>query len=108
MLFFSRRCSAQRRRARLQMKTAPALSTPSAPLNANSKGARGKLALGDGCDGNAVIVAAGFTPLAMTIAHGVGAARLAFDHCARWDRQIAAQALTERLTLVGNDPISQT
>ena len=45
-----------------------------------------------------------FTPLAISVAHGRLAGRLAGDHKDPFDRMLAAQALIESVPLLTNDP----
>ena len=51
-----------------------------------------------------VIADEGFSPLAISVAHGERAGLLDSRHKDPWDRLLAAQAEIERLTLVTSDP----
>ena len=50
-----------------------------------------------------VVAQRGFSPLAITIAHGDRAGSLPLHHKDPFDRMLIAQALTESLTLVSNE-----
>jgi PIN domain nuclease of toxin-antitoxin system len=65
------------------------------------KKALGKLAAPD--DLERQIQAGGFTPLPVTIAHGIAAGQLARHHDDPFDRMLIAQALAEGLTIVTRD-----
>lgn len=62
------------------------------------KKALGKLAAPDDLEHQ--VQAGGFTPLPITIAHGVAAGQLARHHDDPFDRMLIAQALAEGLTIV--------
>jgi PIN domain nuclease of toxin-antitoxin system len=62
------------------------------------KKALGKLAAPDDLEHQVQV--GGFTPLPITIAHGVAAGKLARHHDDPFDRMLIAQALAERLTVV--------
>jgi len=65
------------------------------------KKALGKLAAPD--DLQHQVLAGGFTPLPITIAHGIAAGQLARHHDDPFDRMLIAQALTEGLTVITRD-----
>ncbi len=65
------------------------------------KKALGKLAVPD--DLERQVQAGGFTPLPITIAHGIAAGQLAHHHDDPFDRILVAQALAEGLTIVTRD-----
>jgi PIN domain nuclease of toxin-antitoxin system len=65
------------------------------------KKALGKLAAPDDLEHQ--IQAGGFTPLPVTIAHGLAAGQLARHHDDPFDRMLIAQALAEGLTIVTRD-----
>jgi PIN domain nuclease of toxin-antitoxin system len=65
------------------------------------KQALGKLAAPD--DLERQVQAGGFTPLPITIAHGIAAGQLARHHDDPFDRMLIAQALAEGLTIVTRD-----
>lgn len=51
----------------------------------------------------AQVAAEGFSPLPISLAHGVRAGGLLFSHRDPFDRLLIAQALTEAMTLVSNE-----
>lgn len=51
----------------------------------------------------AYVAKAGFTPLAVTLDHGLAAGALDGDHRDPFDRMLAAQALAEQVPLVSGD-----
>ena len=65
------------------------------------KKALGKLAAPDDLEHQVQV--GGFTPLPITIAHGVAAGKLARHHDDPFDRMLIAQALAEGLTVVTRD-----
>ena len=65
------------------------------------KKALGKLAAPDDLEHQ--VQAGGFTPLPVTIAHGIAAGQLARHHDDPFDRMLIAQALAEGLTIVTRD-----
>jgi PIN domain nuclease of toxin-antitoxin system len=65
------------------------------------KKALGKLAAPD--DLEQQVQAGGFTPLPVTIAHGIAAGQLARHHDDPFDRMLIAQAIAEGLTIVTRD-----
>jgi PIN domain nuclease of toxin-antitoxin system len=65
------------------------------------KKALGKLAAPDDLEHQ--VQAWGFTPLPITIAHGMAAGQLARHHDDPFDRMLIAQALAEGLTIVTRD-----
>lgn len=65
------------------------------------KKALGKLAAPDDLEHQ--LHAGGFTPLPVTIAHGIAAGQLARHHDDPFDRMLIAQAIAEGLTIVARD-----
>ena len=65
------------------------------------KKALGKLAAPDDLEHQ--VQAGGFTPLPITIAHGVAAGQLVRHHDDPFDRMLIAQAIAEGLTIVTRD-----
>lgn len=65
------------------------------------KKALGKLAAPDDLEHQ--VQAGGFTPLPITIAHGIAAGQLGRHHDDPFDRMLIAQALAEGLTIVTRD-----
>ena len=65
------------------------------------KKALGKLAAPDDLEHQ--VQAGGFTPLPITIAHGVAAGQLVRHHDDPFDRMLIAQAIVEGLTIVTRD-----
>lgn len=97
--------------ARLPGTTRAALMDPAnevfvsaiTPYELELKRAIGKLSFPLVGDWAALIRLTGFEILDITIAHGVGAARLPLHHRDPWDRMLVAQAVHEALVLATND-----
>jgi PIN domain nuclease of toxin-antitoxin system len=73
------------------------------PYELELKKALGKLGFPSVVDWSVLAAQAGWQVLAVSISHGVNAARLPQHHGDPWDRLLVAQAMVEAMTLVTSD-----